>query len=665
MTNTSPRDVILHRRSLVKNKRPLSTDIQFGEIAVNFNDEDPGLYIKDEASKIRKIGGIFYSDSAPDPSVAIDGSDELSHGELWVKRINPPEEGSDQDEDAHLYIYNKFINSGAGGWLEIGKFRFALVSESLDQFRDGTDGEDIVHTDGNQILINNKSVIKGESTAGGNRLIINDGANFATAILNASNNVVINSQNINTNADNVVLSSQTSYYFQTDSVTGTGSSTFTYNDHGLFNGEEVFVEQYLNDGSTPGGLTSGNYKISGATLNTFKLNDGSTDVLATGNVRIKYSPQLVLDRDYNVVQSGNFEVKGLADFPDASQISEGRWDIYQNTQNGNVRVYSKIGANVSEVVGPSVTLDVKNATNSVISAWTPVYLVGFDPINNIITIGPADASSSSSMRAIGLVNSNIPANGLGVITIYGELKYGDTDAIDSNSSGVNNAGDPVYVKPGGGLTLAPPTEAQGIRQPVGLLLKESNSDLSGRIFVNHPETNNEVQLQQGYIFVGSTADTATAYRLDTDFFQTYLAGDSELEISVADEITFGAYSLLWDGNSGSKTQTKVSTSDEAIGHSVQTTIDSFPSTYRSAKFFVQISLGGAGFVTNYQITELLIVHNDTDVDLVDYGTASTLGQRLGDFTANIVGENVEIYFQRYANTLGQIQIKTVRTAVLS
>ena len=134
---------------------------------------------------------------------------------------------------------------------------------------------------------------------------------------------------------------------------------------------------------------------------------------------------------------------------------------------------------------------------------------------------------------------------------------------------------------------------------------------------------------------------------------------------MANEVSFGAYEFLWDGNSGSKTKEKVSTSTEPLGNTQRTTVDSFPTSYRSARIFVQIALGGTGITANYQITELLIVHNGTDVDGVDYGTASTLGQRLGDFSANIVGSNVEIYFQRYEATLGQIEIKTVRTAVLS
>ena len=254
---------------------------------------------------------------------------------------------------------------------------------------------------------------------------------------------------------------------------------------------------------------------------------------------------------------------------------------------------------------------------------------------------------------------------MGVVTIYGELKTGDSLVIDSNPPNSNESGSIVYVKSGGGLTFIPPSVADGQRQPIGLLLKESGNDPDGRIFVNHPDIDNQVQLQQGYIFVGSTGDHATAYRLDTDFFRTNIASDGELEVSLAEEISFGAYEFLWDGNSGSKTQEKISTSNEPLGNTQITTIDSFPSTYRSAKIFVQIALGGAGVPANYQITELLVVHNGTDVDVVDYGTASTLNQRLGDFSANVVGSNVEIYFQRYIFTTGQIEIKTVRTSVLS
>ena len=156
-TSTSPRDIILHRRSQVFAKRPRDIDIQLGEIAINYNENDTSLYLKDTENKIRKVGGIFYSESAPDPTVSVDGYQDLSHGELWIERVDPPNPGSTQSEDALLHVWNKYINSGSGGWVEIGEFKYALIERYLDQFKDGTDGSDYIHTDRNQLKINDKS----------------------------------------------------------------------------------------------------------------------------------------------------------------------------------------------------------------------------------------------------------------------------------------------------------------------------------------------------------------------------------------------------------------------------------------------------------------------------------------------------------------------------
>ena len=673
-TSTSPRDVILHRRSPVLNKRPLTTDLQYGEIAVNYNEDEVSLYIKDYENAVRKVGGVFYSDSAPDPSVLSAGYQNLSHGELWVKRISPPEEGSDQEEDAHLFIFNKYINSGSGGWLEIGKFRFALVDEYLDQFKDATDGSDYIHTVRNELRINNKAALKGfatsipsddeTDTSKADTLVINDEHNFATGVLLNANNLTIDSSDIDVTSDSVVINSETTSLFQTDSATGTAETTFTYNDHGLFNGEEIFVEQYLNDGTTPSGVTQGNYTVAEASLNTFKLYDGSQNVLATGNVRIKYSPRLILDQAYNVLQSGNFRLKEIADVPNPSQIAEGRWDVYRNSLNGNVRVYARANNIVSEATSRAIKLDVKNASGLPIAQGAPVYFAGTDPIKGYTIVGPSLASNSGSMNAIGITDTAIVGNGYGSVTVLGETTLLDTTSIGDQIPNSDDSGKVVYVAENGGLTFTPPTEAQGIRQPIGVLFKEDSSE--GKIFVNHPDIHNTVQLEEGYMWIGATGDNAVAYRINTDNFQRVAASDGEIEFQLSDEIKFGAYEFLWDGdNTESKTQTKVTTSSQAFGNVDEITVDSFPSTYRSAKFFVQLSLTGIGITPNFQVTELLVIHNGTDVDIVDYGTASTLNERLGDFSGSINGSNIDITFQRYGATEGQIEVKVMRTAVIS
>lgn len=674
-TSTSPRDIILHRRSQVFAKRPRDIDIQLGEIAINYNENDTSLYLKDTENKIRKVGGIFYSESAPDPTVSVDGYQDLSHGELWIERVDPPNPGSTQSEDALLHVWNKYINSGSGGWVEIGEFKYALIERYLDQFKDGTDGSDYIHTDRNQLKINDKSALRGYATSipsdnetdstKANTLVINDSHNFATGVLLNANNFVIDSSDIDITADNVVINSDTSYSFQTDSITGSSETVFTYNDHGLFNGEEIFVEQYLNDGVTPGGVSSGNYTIAEASLNTFKLYNGTNNVLSTGNVKIKYSPKLILDQNFNILQAGNFVVKGLDDVPDISQIEEGKWDIYKNTLNGNVRVYSRANNKISEVGSSSVTTNIKNGSGSTIPALTPVYFMGFDPIKKATIVGIAEAGTSSKMNAIGITNAEILANGYGIATVFGELSDVDTSGINGEFTGTDDSGRVLFVKNDGGLTFTSVQEVDGIRQPIGILFREDG--VNGRIFVNHPDINKEAQLQEGYIWAGVTGDNAIAHRLNTDNFDRYVAQDGELELRLSDEIKFGAYEFLWDADAESKIQSKVSTTTQVQNTSatVFTVVDTFSTAYRSAKFFVQVSHEGFGFVSNYQITELLVIHDGTDVDIIDYGTASSPGERMGDFSAEVVGSDVEIYFSRYEAFPKEITIKVVRTALLS
>jgi hypothetical protein len=71
----------------------------------------------------------------------------------------------------------------------------------------------------------------------------------------------------------------------------------------------------------------------------------------------------------------------------------------------------------------------------------------------------------------------------------------------------------------------------------------------------------------------------------------------------------------------------------------QTVVDNFSSSaYRSAKYLVQISTDNA-----HQISELLLIHDDTDVYMTQYGDIYTDGQ-LGVFDSTIAGTSVALLF---------------------
>jgi len=71
---------IQHKRSNVKGKRPIEETLDFGELGLNFNSEEPGLYFKDSINRIRKIGPTNVSFTGPTPPFSI--------GELFYDQEN-------------------------------------------------------------------------------------------------------------------------------------------------------------------------------------------------------------------------------------------------------------------------------------------------------------------------------------------------------------------------------------------------------------------------------------------------------------------------------------------------------------------------------------------------------------------------------------------------
>jgi hypothetical protein len=86
-------------------------------------------------------------------------------------------------------------------------------------------------------------------------------------------------------------------------------------------------------------------------------------------------------------------------------------------------------------------------------------------------------------------------------------------------------------------------------------------------------------------------------------------------------------------------QTDATTNTFTTASTAQVSVDAWPtSTYRSAKYFVQITSG-----SSYHIIELNLVHNGTTVFLAQYGEVLT-GASLGTFDADISGATVRLLF---------------------
>lgn len=661
------RDKIYHRRSAVISKRPELSDIDDGELAINYNSKEPGLYFKDVADdgtrKIRKIGPIHVSDTAPNNQAGSQGfPTELSDGEMWV----------DTSLGETKYIL-KVWRVSSSQWVEVSAI-YARKDDSLDQFLDGADGDDIIHTDGIRLKINGKKALTGFSTADGDKLIVNEDGEFAKALELNGKSFLLDSESIKTIANDVIFKPHDGYLFTTDGVTGSTQTIFTYTAHGLFDGEKIYVFGKLVDGSTVSPVTEGEYFVSDVTSDTFKLKDSTGNYISsTGNIYVSYSPEIIVDRDRNVIQAGNFGLKSVDDLISVSskQLTDKYWDVFHNPTNGNVRVYARLGNDIDQIETSILSIDAKSIESTItIAAGDPVYYAGKDLGTGLAKIGKADASNKDKMRAIGVAKTAISPNSSGVITILGEVGGFDTTGIDGGlSGGASNIGRVVYVKPSGGLTFLQPNTQINTAQQIGILIRESNSD--GGIMVNHPNSFVSLpNLSENYIWAGVTNDQAVAHKLlPTSFKRTYNSSTDTWDIGLADNIEFGGYKFKSDGDTKSKIETFIETTSIPDAAYTPRDIERFSTSYRSAKYIIQVTgVSSDGSDTPvYQVGEILIVHNDTNAFVVEYGMISTYNdERLGQFDAYVDGSNSEVVltFQKFPLVNDAAEIKVVRTSIL-
>ena len=70
---------ILHKRSAVEFKNATGAQLEFGELALNYNESGPYLQCKDTAGEIINLGGVYLTDATADAP-----GDPLP-GRLWLR----------------------------------------------------------------------------------------------------------------------------------------------------------------------------------------------------------------------------------------------------------------------------------------------------------------------------------------------------------------------------------------------------------------------------------------------------------------------------------------------------------------------------------------------------------------------------------------------------
>ena len=103
---------IQNLRSGTANKRPQASSLSDGQIAINYNEGDPGLYIKGHSGELIKVAPTNVGTTAPNTSPATGGASGRSKGETWLDTTYNP---------ACYKVWN------GSAWAEVGRFTTLYV----------------------------------------------------------------------------------------------------------------------------------------------------------------------------------------------------------------------------------------------------------------------------------------------------------------------------------------------------------------------------------------------------------------------------------------------------------------------------------------------------------------------------------------------------------
>ena len=186
-------------------------------------------------------------------------------------------------------------------------------------------------------------------------------------------------------------------------------------------------------------------------------------------------------------------------------------ELYFNTTSFQVRMYADGDWKYASESSEEVQLQVKNITGSTINKGTPVYITGTSGADTILTIGLANASSASTMPAVGLITSNLNNDEEGFAVISGFLRGLNTATIDGQTPVANQT---VYVKSGGGLTLTKPTGTNLIQNIAKVGGVDSNT---GSLIVSSIMRTNDIpNIASGHFWLGNASAVPVASNFTTE-----------------------------------------------------------------------------------------------------------------------------------------------------
>ena len=293
----------------------------------------------------------------------------------------------------------------------------------------------------------------------------------------------------------------------------------------------------------------------------------------------------------------------------------------------------------------STALKVSNSATTATNANTASAIVARDGSGNFsagtITANLTGTATSTTNipNLTGAITSNNTTTSLGSFTSANLA----TALTDETGSGANVfATSPTLVTP----ILGTP-QSGTLTNCTGLPVSTGISGLGANVatFLATPSSSNLASA-----VTDETGTGALVFATSPTLVTPVLGSASATSVTASGTITANSYNVGADVG--------ISTTRTTVATTAATTIDSFAiATFRSARVQVQITQG-----TNYQTSDVLIIHNGTTADVVEYGAIAT-NDYLGTFNAIVSGGNCLLQINMSSATSSTVKVLSQRITV--
>jgi hypothetical protein len=343
--------------------------------------------------------------------------------------------------------------------------------------------------------------------------------------------------------------------------------------------------------------------LSGST--TFN-NSGSSTFTVTSNATSSNTNSTIVARD----SSGNFSA-GI---------------ITATTFSGNLALsnITGLGTNVSTFLATPSSSNLASAVTNETGSGSLVFATSPTLVTPVL--GAATATSVVVGSAVTITSSGINAI---------------TGIITASTIELGNASDTTISRAAAGRIAV---------EGVNVVTISSTDTFSNKTI---SFTNNTVSFTSAELATACSNETGSGslvFATSPTLVNPVLGSATATSINISGIVTANTYNVGSDVG--------ISTTRTTVASTSATTIDSFAiATFRSARVQVQITQS-----TNYQASDVLIIHNGTTADVIEYGSIAT-NDYLGTFSATVSGGNCLLQINMNSASSATVKVLSQRITV--